>query len=149
MVCQSLHRPLAAAPTNGVRNVGTGVNPRSIQSDSIVWTILKIGVHDADRVAAHMQQPGRNRRLVAEVSRQDHAANPWVTGRQRTNGRRGAVAATVVYDQDLEIDARGFEGCRDLGDEGGEVFLLVERGHDDAQLGDAAPTADHTASNGA
>ncbi|MCZ8108301.1 MAG: hypothetical protein O9972_61885 [Burkholderiales bacterium] len=91
--------------------------------------MLEVAVHQYHRVALRERQTGRRRRFLAEIARQPHDAHPCRPGGGERRVR-GAVAAAVVDDQQLRVDALGPQHPLQRLEEGADELALVVGRHD-------------------
>ena len=107
--------------------------------------VLQIGVHGDDVGAARGAEARGERRRLAEVAAQAQAPHPRVGGRERLDRLPRAVAAPVVDEDDLDVEAVAPGGLGDLAVKLLEARALVADGDDD---GDHAWGRDHYKSSG-
>jgi len=138
-----LERALARAPAaRRVHDVVALTEFGEELSDQL-GRILKVAVHQHDRVAAGGIEPGRRRDLMAEVARQrDHAQPRVVGGGSQQLGQR-VVAAAVVDADELPRRRRLREAAHDAANATQQLLdaraLVVEwDDHAECRVGTAA-----------
>jgi hypothetical protein len=142
-LCHALHQPVerlgggdlpgglaAAREAAGVDHVVALAPFRHHVGDQL-GRVLEVGVDQHDRVAARGIDAGGQGRLVAEIARQRDDLDARVLRVEREQGRERAVAAPVVDEDQLEVQA---ERC-ERGDQppmqlGGGLLLVVARDDD-------------------
>ena len=110
---------------------------REHRRDGVGW-VLQIDIYRDHRQPASMVEPGRQRRLLAEVARQRQPADARIGGVGGADHGERAVAAAIVDEQYLERPRGGiverFQGRDDAFQEHPDRFFLVLDGDYQAEF---------------
>jgi hypothetical protein len=99
--------------------------------------VLEIAVHHDNGSTGCVVEPGRNRDLVTEVSRQFDDCQARISGRQFMQALRRPVTAAIVDENQLVRQAGRLEGHRQALVERQQVLLLVEQRNDHGHINGA------------
>ena len=97
--------------------------------------MLQIRVHDDDRVAARVIEPGGDGDLLAEVAAERDGAIARIKLMGSAQPLKRAVAGAVVDENDLEGIGRTLQNRRQRLHEKVKIVRLVEHGDDDRKFG--------------
>src|SRR5919106_1492518 len=93
--------------------------------------MLEVAVHRDDCIAARKIEPGRERDLMAESSRETDDLEPRIAPVLLHSEPIRPVRAPVVDEDDLPVAPEALQGRRELLGELGQDLLLVAQGNDD------------------
>ena len=97
--------------------------------------MLQVGIHDDDRVAPGMVEPGRDGDLLAEIAAEGDRADPRLVTADLADPLQGIVPAAVVDEDHLPGRGDAIEDRQQAFAEGRDIRALVVDGDDDAELG--------------
>ena len=102
--------------------------PQRVHLDDFFRRMLQIAVDHHAAVARRLREAGEDRRLLAEIAREMHAAHGGHHGCSRFDARPRLIFGTVVHKNQLVRDARVLQDGAD-GEHGAvDHRFLVERG---------------------
>ena len=115
-----------------------------------IGSVLHVGIHQHNGVAARAGQAGLDRRLVAEVSGQMDHAHTRVLSRQSVQHLGTVVGAAVVNKKDLVVGAAGGQRLGEAAVQGEQDPRLVvyRQHHADQSVGRGLPSRDRFARHG-
>jgi hypothetical protein len=97
----------------------------------LVWPVLKIGIHDGNRVSRGMLQPGADSHLVAKIPGQTKHFKARVCLIKTTEDGGGPVRTSVIHKDDFEGVSPGVGCFQETPLQLRQVILLVQYWDDD------------------
>ena len=133
-VSRDVRLPGAPSATDRVDDV-VPLPPAANEMREDLGRVLQVAVHHDHAPAPSVVEPRRDGGLVPEVAAQADHEQARVHSRKPIEQPRGRVDAAVVHEDQLIDQAQGRERGHQPPMEGLDVRLLVEEGHDHAQVG--------------
>src|SRR5262249_2768001 len=137
--------PISEAAAFGVAAADDEVGPRLEAGDELrqqFGGMLEVGIHDSNDGGAGVGPAVQNRPGEATLSFSDEEAHTPVLLSDGGNDLLGSIAAVVIDDQDLVINAQRVEGGPDPVEEHGNVAGLTQGGYDKSQFLEGRPGPD-------